>query len=300
MSNKDIFLNDVKSGENIKISLMVMRIMFKDTSKVVAILADKSGYIKATIPSKKGDIVEGRVISVEGKKDSNFDVKKYEFIDEYEIEDYLPTVKRPVEDIMEELELYTDEYILSREGKSLNNYFFKNEEFLEKFKKAIGGVSMHHNYIGGLAEHTLGVMYLSIVFSERYNCKNKEIAILAAKLHDIGKIYEMDYNGPFKYTLEGELEGHIVMGVQMVDRAINDLKVPFSDDFVARIKGCITQHHGKLEYGSPKKANMEESIILNFADNVDATLNKINQIKSETKKDSWSAYDKKMETRLYL
>ena len=82
MSNKDIFLNDVKSGENIKISLMVMRIMFKDTSKVVAILADKSGDIKATIPSKKGDIVEGRVISVECKKDSNFDVKKYEFIDE--------------------------------------------------------------------------------------------------------------------------------------------------------------------------------------------------------------------------
>lgn len=239
MSNKDIFLNDVKSGENIKISLMVMRIMFKDTSKVVAILADKSGDIKATIPSKKGDIVEGRVISVEGKKDSNFDVKKYEFIDEYEIEDYLPTVKRPVEDIMEELELYTDEYILSREGKALNNYFFKNEEFLEKFKKAIGGVSMHHNYIGGLAEHTLGVMYLSIVFSERYNCKNKEIAILAAKLHDIGKIYEMSYDGPFKYTLQGEMEGHIVIGIQMLDKAFESEPNLYSDEFKARIKGCI-------------------------------------------------------------
>ena len=112
MSNKDIFLNDVKSGENTKISLMVMRVMFRDTTKVVAILADKSGDIKATIPCKKGDVTEGRVILVEGKKDGNFDVRKYEFIDEYEIEDYLPTVKRPIEDIVEELELYTDEYII--------------------------------------------------------------------------------------------------------------------------------------------------------------------------------------------
>ncbi|MBC5624639.1 HD domain-containing protein [Clostridium sp. NSJ-49] len=300
MSNKDIFLNDVKSGENIKISLMVMRIMFKDTSKVVAILADKSGDIKATIPSKKGDIVEGRVISVEGKKDSNFDVKKYEFIDEYEIEDYLPTVKRPVEDIMEELELYTDEYILSREGKSLNNYFFKNEEFLEKFKKAIGGVSMHHNYIGGLAEHTLGVMYLSIVFSERYNCKNKEIAILAAKLHDIGKIYEMSYDGPFKYTLQGEMEGHIVIGIQMLDKAFESEPNLYSDEFKARIKGCIVQHHGKTEFGSPKDMNMEESYIVHYADYVDATMNKIEKIKEKYPDGGWTDYDRKLEARLYL
>ena len=93
MSNKDIFLNDVKSGENTKISLMVMRVMFRDTTKVVAILADKSGDIKATIPCKKGDVTEGRVILVEGKKDGNFDVRKYEFIDEYEIESSLEKIK---------------------------------------------------------------------------------------------------------------------------------------------------------------------------------------------------------------
>ena len=104
----------------------------------------------------------------------------------------------------------------------------------------------------------------------------------------------------FKYTLEGELEGHIVIGVQMIDRAIRDLNVPFSEDFVRRIKGCITQHHGKLEYGSPKKANMEESFILNFADSVDATMNKITQIKEETKPDTWSQYDRRIETKLYL
>ncbi|CAM2077428.1 3'-5' exoribonuclease YhaM family protein [Paraclostridium bifermentans] len=297
---KDIFLANVKNGSEIKTSLMVMRVMFRDTTKVVCILADKTGEIKATIQNKAGDIVEGKVIEVEGKKDTNLEVKKYTFVDEYNSIDYLPTVKRDIEDIMEEIELYTDEYIISREGKALNDYFFKDEDFLEKFKRGIGGVSMHHNYIGGLAEHTLGVMYLTIMLCERYDCRNKEIAILAAKLHDIGKIYELYYDGPFKYTLRGEMEGHIVIGTEMLDKAFNDNPGFYSEDFITRMKGCIVQHHGKLEYGSPREMRMEESFILNSADSIDATMNKISQIKEKTEPGSWSEYDRRIETKLYL
>ena len=227
-------------------------------------------------------------------------MKKYTFVDEYNSIDYLPTVKRDIEDIMEEIELYTDEYIISREGKALNDYFFKDEDFLEKFKRGIGGVSMHHNYIGGLAEHTLGVMYLTIMLCERYDCRNKEIAILAAKLHDIGKIYELYYDGPFKYTLRGEMEGHIVIGTEMLDKAFNDNPGFYSEDFITRMKGCIVQHHGKLEYGSPREMRMEESFILNSADSIDATMNKISQIKEKTEPGSWSEYDRRIETKLYL
>ena len=297
---KEVFLSDIKNGIELKTSLMVMRVLFRDTTKVVCILADKSGEIKATIQNKSGNIVEGRVIQIEGKKDTNLEVKKYEFIDEYNSIDYLPTVKRNIEDIMDELELYTEEYITSKEGKALNDYFFKNEEFLEKFKRGIGGVSMHHNYIGGLAEHTLGVMYLTIMLCERYNCRNREIAILAAKLHDIGKIYELYYDGPFKYTLRGEMEGHIVIGTEMLDKAFNDNPGFYSDDFIIRMKGCIVQHHGKLEYGSPREMRMEESFILNSADSIDATMNKIEQIKEKTEAGNWSEYDRRIETRLYL
>lgn len=297
---KEVFLSDIKNGSELKTSLMVMRVLFRDTTKVVCILADKSGDIKATIQNKSGNIVEGRVIQIEGKKDTNLEVKKYEFIDEYNSIDYLPTVKRDIEDIMNELELYTEKYITSREGKALNDYFFKNEEFLEKFKRGIGGVSMHHNYIGGLAEHTLGVMYLTIMLCERYNCRNREIAILAAKLHDIGKIYELYYDGPFKYTLRGEMEGHIVIGTEMLDKAFNDNPDFYSDDFVIRMKGCIVQHHGKLEYGSPREMRMEEAFILNSADSIDATMNKIEQIKEKTEAGNWSEYDRRIETRLYL
>lgn len=298
MTDKKTFLKDLKDG-SVKISLMVNKRLYKDGNKMLYLLSDKSGYINAKVPVKV-KLEPGQVIEVEGVKDSILDVFQVETLEDYNSEDYLATVNRNIDEIMEDIEEISKECITSPEGKILDEYFFKNEEFLEKFKRAIGGVSMHHNYIGGLAEHTLGVMYLTKILCDIYDCRRREIAVLSAKLHDIGKIYEMDYSGPFKYTLEGELEGHIVIGVQMIDRAIIDLGIPFSEDFVRRIKGCITQHHGKLEYGSPKKANMEESIILNFADSVDATLNKINQIKEETKEDTWSIYDRKFETKLYL
>ena len=277
--NKKIYLKDLKDG-NVKTSLMVNKRLYKDGNKMLYILSDKSGYINAKIPMKL-KLEPGQVIEVEGVKDYVLDVFQVKLLENYDINDYLASVNRDIDEIMESIEEISNECIISPQAKMLDDYFFKNEEFLEKFKRGIGGVSMHHNYIGGLAEHTLGVMYLTKILCDIYDCRRREIAVLSAKLHDIGKIYEMDFSGPFKYTLEGELEGHIVIGVEMIDRAIMDLKIPFSEDFIRRVKGCIIQHHGKLEYGSPKKANMEESIILNFADNVDATLNKINQIKEE-------------------
>lgn len=297
MGNKKIFLRDIKNNEQIKTSLMVMKYLHRDGNKYVFNMSDKSGHIKAKLPYR---VPLGKVLSIDCKKNSILDIEEFDEIKDYDLKDYLPTTKEPIENILNEIEEISKKYIISTEGKLLNDYFFKDEEFLNKFKEAIGGVSMHHNYIGGLAEHTLNVMYLTKVLCERYSCKRKEIAILSVKLHDIGKLYELEYHGPFKYTLQGELEGHIVIGVQMLDRAFNNIDYTFSEDFIRRIKGCVTQHHGKIEYGSPRPANMEESFIINYADSVDATMNKIVQIKDNTSDDEWSEYDRRLETKLYL
>lgn len=96
------------------------------------------------------------------------------------------------------------------------------------------------------------------------------------------------------------MEGHIVIGIQMIEKAFNDNPGFYSEDFITRIKGCIVQHHGKLEYGSPREMRMEESFILNSADSIDATMNKIEQIKEKTEAGSWSEYDRRIETKLYL
>lgn len=278
---------------------MIMKKLHKDGHKQVYLLSNKDGYKKGKLPMKY-NVNIGEVIKIEDSSDATIDISNFEEIKDFNLEDYLPTVKRPLDEIMSEIEYISNECIISEAGKKLNDYFFNDEKFLDEFKHGIGGVSMHHNYIGGLAEHTLNVMYLTKVLCDRYNCRRREIAVLSAKLHDIGKLYELDYNGPFNYTLQGELEGHIVIGIQMIDRAIHNIDYPFDEDFIRRIKGCIVQHHGKLEYGSPRACNMEESFILNFADTVDATMNKIEQIKEDTKNNTWSGYDRRIETKLYL
>lgn len=299
MNDKKIFLQDIKENENLKTSLMIMKRLYKDGDKYLCILSDKSGQIKAKLPTNK-KIETGLVINIDCKKSKILDVSNFKTVLNYNIQDYLPTSSKPIEDIMNEIEMISQQCITSEEGQKLNDYFFKDDEFLEKFKQSIGGIAMHHNYIGGLAEHTLNVMYLTKVFCERYDCRRIEIAVLSAKLHDIGKIYELDYSGPFKYTLQGELEGHIVIGIQLIDRALNNINYSFSEDFIRRIKGCIIQHHGKVEYGSPKATNMEESFILNYADTVDAIMNKITKLKKNTDYNNWSDYDKAIDTKLYL
>lgn len=208
-------------------------------------------------------------------------------------------MKRPIEEIMEEIDKISKEEFKSKEIITLDKYFFGNKDFVEKFKKCIGGVSQHHNYRGGLAEHTLDVMYLTKIFAYRYDCRNKEIAILGAKLHDMGKIYEYFVDGPFSYTLKGEMEGHIVIGVTMLEEAFGADMDVYNEEFKERMKGCIVQHHGKMEYGSPKQPNTEEAYIVHYADYVDATLNKISQIKAGLTPGTWSNYERRIEGKIY-
>lgn len=164
MTDKKSYLKDLKDG-SVKVSLMVNKKLYKDGNKMLYLLSDKSGYINAKVPVKV-KLEPGQVIEVEGVKDYVLDVFQVKKIENYNIDDYLVTVNRDIDEIMEDIEEISKECITSPQGKMLDDYFFKNKEFLEKFKRGIGGVSMHHNYIGGLAEHTLGVMHLTKVLCD--------------------------------------------------------------------------------------------------------------------------------------
>lgn len=297
---KDVYVKNIKNGENVSSTFMIMKKVFRDGERTIAYIGDKTGDVKASIIDKLDILKVGDVIKVDGVLENILEVKQFQVLKEIDMKNYLPYVSRPIEDIMNEIEQISKREFKSEECIELNNYFFKNEDFVEKFKKGIGGVSQHHNYIGGLAEHTLNVMYLTQVLAYRYNCRNSEIAILAAKLHDIGKTVEYFVDGPFSFTLRGEMEGHIVIGVQMLEEAFSKKPDLYSDNFKERVKGCIVQHHGKLEYGSPKKPNTEEAHMVHFADQVDAFLNKIGQIKEGVEPNTWSDYDRRIEGKIYV
>ncbi|OFI07007.1 3'-5' exoribonuclease YhaM [Clostridium acetireducens DSM 10703] len=297
---KKLYVKALKYGDRVKENFMVMKKLYKNESKTVIFIGDKTGDIKAYVNDELDVINVGDVINVVGILSNVLEIEKYEKVKNFDIEEYLPYVERPIEEIMNEIESISKKEFKTKECIELNNYFFKDRKFLDKFKKGIGGVSQHHNYIGGLAEHTLNVMYLSKVLAYRYNCNNREIAILGAKLHDIGKTEEYFTEGPFSFTLRGEMEGHIVIGVTMLEEAFNANPELYSYDFKERIKGCIVQHHGKLEYGSPKKPNTEEAYIVHYADALDAFFNKIWQIKKDLQPNTWSNYERRIEGKIYI
>lgn len=293
-------LRECKWGEKVHVMLMINKITDKKDSNVWAYCGDKDKEVQCIFSVEGTSLEVGNVVLAKGIFAEPFKPDSYEIVEDFNIEDFLPCVKTPIEEIMKEIEDMSKEEFKSTEVKTLNDYFFSDVDFVDKFQKAIGGVYNHHNYLGGLAEHTLGVMSLTKYLAYKYDCRYKEIAILGAKLHDIGKIYEMYYDKPFSYTLEGSMEGHIVMGTTMVDKAFDSNPEIYSRDFKERIKGIIVQHHGKLEYGSPIQPRSEESYIVHYADYVDAAMNKIKIVSEGIPEGEWSKYEKRIGGKLYL
>lgn len=297
---KNLFIKDIKEGGSINGEFMIMKRLSFDGTYLTAYIGDKTGDVKAQIPDSKKILNTGDVIKIVGSKDSVLKVTEFKKLDNYKSEDFLPSINKPLEEILEELKKLSDEEFKSEEAKALNSYFFDDMKFMDNFKKGIGGLSQHHNYRGGLAEHTLNVTHMAKVLAYRYDCRYKEIAILSAKLHDIGKIIEYYTDGPFSVTLRGEMEGHIVIGITMLEEAFEAGGGIYSEDFKQRIKGCVVQHHGKVEYGSPKAPNTEEAFVVHYADYIDATFNKIGQVKDCIEPNNWSEYDRRIGTKLYF
>ena len=149
--------------------------------------------------------------------------------------------------------------------------FFEEQEFADKFKFHSAAKSVHHGFVGGLLEHTLGVAQNCDFYAQMYPMLDRDLLLAAAVLHDIGKMTELSPFPQNDYTDEGQLLGHIMIGAKQVEERI--ATIPDFPAVKAReLIHCILAHHGELEYGSPKKPAIAEAVALSFADNLDAKM----------------------------
>lgn len=154
----------------------------------------------------------------------------------------------------------------------------------EKFYRATAAKSIHHNYGGGLLEHTLEVADLCAQVLGIFPDLNRDLVLTGALLHDIGKIVELDITVVPQYTIEGRLVGHIVLGAEMIAAQINTMRqegIAFPDKLEWMLKHMILSHHGSLEFGSPVVPLFPEALLLHAMDNLDAKMfiffNKMNE-----------------------
>lgn len=259
-------------------------------------MQDKTGIIDAKIwdPNSAGiddfdamDYVDisGEITEFNGALQMNIQRARKVSIDDINPGDYMPTSERGTDEMLGELKGFINEVSNENYKKILNHFFGDSSEYMAAFKKHSAAKTVHHSFIGGLLEHTVSVTKNCEFFCTNYPFLKKDLLLTAAMLHDIGKLREIDAFPVNDYSDEGNLIGHIVVGVEMIDDAVREIGT-VNKTAVLELKHCIVSHHGELEYGSPKKPALAEAIALSFADNIDAKLETIKEALAPVAEDS--------------
>lgn len=180
--------------------------------------------------------------------------------------------------------------------RNLAECFLMDETFMAKFTTAPAGVKNHHAYRGGLLQHVASLMQLVCLVASHYPELEPDMLVMGAFLHDIGKIEELTYERELGYSDIGQLIGHVVLGVGIVDEKIRATEKltgePFPENLRLRLQHMIVSHHGEYEFGSPKLPMTLEAIALHFLDNLDAKVHSLSQlIRDDVNNESnWTPY----------
>ena len=154
-------------------------------------------------------------------------------------------------------------------------------------------LTVHHAYRSGLLEHLLKVAEVGVAVAAAYGA-DRDFVIAGAILHDIGKLEELDYDLATTYSLEGNLLGHITIGVRMLNDAARGID-GFPRDVLARLAHLVVSHHGSRDHGSPVEPMTAEALILSAVDDLDATLHQVRRHLAEgSGDDRFSGYHSRL------
>lgn len=307
-----IYIEDLRDGDTIIEHYLCKR---KQTMKSKAgknylslILQDKTGTVDAKVWEINNKIrafeenefinIEALVTTYHNEIQLNVRQIRRSREGEYFPSDYIPTTLKDTKKLYEEIEELISSIKEKHIKKLLEEIFYLHPYISNEFKVHSAAKSMHHSYLGGLMEHTIGVARICDFLASRYNNVNRDMVVACALLHDVCKIYELSEFPENDYTDEGQLIGHIVMGAELVRETAKKIE-GFPPKLIALMCHCILSHHGTLEYGSPKRPKTMEAFILHFADDTDAKLKMVEDIVENSPNTGvWTGYNKMLERNI--
>ena len=214
-------------------------------------------------------------------------------------EDFLPVGPRdPLEveaELEERLGRVSDAWLAS-----LLAGIFGDGNLRRSFLRAPAGKSIHHAYLGGLADHTLEVVSLALAAGDYYSPVDSDLLCCGALLHDIGKLEEYRWDWTIDYTDRGRLIGHPVLGYQLVARRIAGIDA-FPRELEWRLLHLILSHHGELAWGAPVLPQTLEAAVLAHADLLSGRAQQFEQVLRSPRPAGqvWTAYDRVLGRYLY-
>lgn len=306
------YIQELREGENITETYLCKTKNILKTkmgkSYYSLLLQDKTGTVDAKVWELTNAIesfesmdyihIQGQVTSFQGSLQVNVSRIRKCQEGEYDPRDYMPVSKQDIEEMYKTLLDYEASVSEPYLKKLLDTFFVEDKVFIKAFKEHSAAKSVHHGFIGGLLEHTLGVVKVCDYMAKNYPVLNRDLLIASGMFHDIGKLSELADFPLNDYTDDGQLLGHIYMGTEMLGERIHTIP-GFPKKLASELKHCILAHHGELEYGSPKKPALVEALALNLADNLDAKLETMTEIMDGAGNNmEWLGYNRLFESNL--
>ncbi len=245
------------------------------------LLGDRTGDIDAKMWDNVADVMNtferDDFVRVKGllqiyNNRPQFTIHKMLRVDESTVDlaDFFPASKRDPGEMFAELR-----GIVGSMGnphlRRLLELILDDEDVARRYPKAPAAKFIHHAYLGGLLEHVLSLCALCRLAAQHYTSLDLDLLLAGAILHDIGKIYELNYDRSFGYTSEGQLLGHIVIGVRLIEEKLARLP-DFPPRLRTLVEHIVLSHHGSLEFGSPKLPMFPEALMLHYLDDLDAKM----------------------------
>lgn len=302
------WISELKDGERISLVVLLHDVARGITNKGVPYLSltmqDKSGTIEGKYwnipPEELNDYRPGMMIEVKGDVLSYKDqlqmkvFQAQKFHEEYDIRDFVKSAPIAKEDMAASIEAYLSN-IQKEDLRSLCLSIY--EEVKKDFYEYPAATKNHHDIVGGLAMHVLGMMNLALSIGALYPLLDRDLLMAGVFLHDIGKLIEL--SGPIasEYTMEGKLLGHIsIMHAKVSERA-KEMNMDKETEIL--IRHMILSHHGWKEYGSPVQPMIPEAEVLYHIDNLDAKMHMLEKAMEKTEPGQFSTRIYAMDSRSF-
>ena len=317
MSNsKSIYIKDIAENQQIDSLFLVSQMRLAETKAgkpfLTLTLMDNSGEIVGRVWDNAKQYSEicqpGNVIQLCGQSQSyksvlQLNVCSAQLVDpsSYDLADYMPSTPYDVDamenELLARLHALDDIHI-----KKLLMSFVEDTDLWTAFKAAPAAKMMHHAYIGGLLEHTLGLLRLADSITVQYPTINKSLLFAGVFLHDFGKVKEFTFEAPpINYSDYGRLVGHMVITIELLHDKISQIE-DFPEHTAMMIKHLVLSHHGRHEFGSSVLPMIREAFVLHLIDDLDAKMNFLDKLGSKQDSDDyqWSDFQRSFERFLYV
>jgi 3'-5' exoribonuclease len=282
---KDLFVGNLGNFENqvvtgfFSVAVKQVRTRKDGALYFCLTLCDSTGQIECRMweieeapQFEAGDIVKarGQISRYQDRLQLTIEKIRRANPEEYDLGDFVPRTSRNIDELWAELNGYVSSFTNSH-LQSLLRAFLDDPEIASALKNAPAAKSMHHAWIGGLLEHIVSLLGISEMAARHYPEVNRDLLLTGVVLHDIGKLQELRWGSSFDYTLEGQLLGHISIGIAMVEKKLVNLS-NFPENLRVLVEHIILSHHGKYEFGSPKLPMIPEALLLHYLDDLDAKM----------------------------